>query len=575
MNTKKMTLASAFETVAKELEGSGLTEQAYAKVSAETAYIKNKLRVNISQAFILSVMLQNTERTLGMKDFAEFASVSPIRIMALQKDFDQLEDREFIMSIKTMTYSTCEQSFIVNSGTIEAVKYNKKYEVVRRKELSAFVVFDLIERLLNDCDYSRLSYLQMLDHLDRLIADCQHIDFCKKVKQLEMSHPDLVLFLIAVVKVVIRGDNKITSIDYEDILPNIYRRQMEQQFKASRHFLYLNNLMEPTDEDCDSFRLTKKAMEEYLTEFGFIVEDVESDDEADTLEEDEDDAIESSETVKEVQSNDSLKGSPVEVLKESIVEKELFYNPEEAEQVERLKDLLSPDKFVKVMSRMRAAGMRLGFACLLYGSPGTGKTETVKQIARATGREIIQVNMANIRNLYVGESEKNIQKVFDEYKERMRNFEEPPILLFNEADGIFGTRCVGVDNVVSQMENTIQNIILQNMETFEGILIATTNLTDNFDKAFERRFLYKIYFEKPNKDVRKQIWKSVLPQLTPEDAATLASRYQFTGSMIENVARRLTIDEVLYGRTMTLDTLIQLCDEELIKNPIGIKKRGA
>ena len=113
------------------------------------------------------------------------------------------------------------------------------------------------------------------------------------------------------------------------------------------------------------------------------------------------------------------------------------------------------------------------------------------------------------------------------------------------------------------------------METFEGILIATTNLTDNFDKAFERRFLYKIYFEKPKADVRKQIWMSVLPKLTPDDAAILATRYEFTGSMIENVARRLTIDEVLYDRPMTLDTMKRLCDEEQIKKPLGIKKWSA
>ena len=181
---------------------------------------------------------------------------------------------------------------------------------------------------------------------------------------------------------------------------------------------------------------------------------------------------------------------------------------------------------------MRAVGMRPGFVCLFYGGPGTGKTETVIQLARTTGREIVQVNVANLRNMYVGESEKNTQQVFDDYKKKLEESDVTPILLFNEADGIFGNRYTGINDAVNQMENTIQNIILQNMETFEGILIATTNLTDNFDKAFERRFLFKIFFEKPKADVRKQIWMSVLPELSSDDATILATRYDFSGTII-------------------------------------------
>ena len=307
--------------------------------------------------------------------------------------------------------------------------------------------------------------------------------------------------------------------------------------------------MEATDDDFDTFRLTKKARIEYLKDFG--IEDTED------------------------QSIDSSIHSPTEEDKKSVIEKKLFYNPAETEHIERLKSLLSQEKFEEVQNRMRAVGMRPGFVCLFYGGPGTGKTETVIQLARTTGREIVQVNVANLRNMYVGESEKNTQQVFDDYKKKLEKSDVTPILLFNEADGIFGNRYTGINDAVNQMENTIQNIILQNMETFEGILIATTNLTDNFDKAFERRFLFKIFFEKPKADVRKQIWMSVLPELSSDDATILATRYDFTGSMIENVARRQTIDEILYSRPMTLDTMKRLCDEELIKKPLGIKKWSA
>lgn len=549
MNTNDMNLANAFETIATKLEGSCLTDQAFAEVSDATSYIGTKLKVNPAQAFILATMLHNVGRTMETKEFADFAKVSPIRMMALQKDFDYLVSKGLIVCVKPTAYNYWQQTFSLSAGVIQAAKYNKKYTPASYKDLTTQDVLDMIESLLQDCDYSKMTYLQMVEYLDKLIADAQHVEFCKKVKESGMTHADMVLFLIGVVCLVSKNEDMVTTSDYDDILPSIYQRKMIRQFKGKRNFLCVNNLMQATDNDFDTYRLTKIAKNEYLKEFGI----------------EEDDSNE----------NDDDNCSSEDDEKDDVVEKKLFYNPAEMQQIERLKSLLSQDKFEEVQSRMRAAGMRPGFACLFYGGPGTGKTESVIQLAHATGREIVQVNVANLRNMYVGESEKNVQRIFDDYAEKLEESDVTPILLFNEADGIFGNRYTGVSDAVDQMNNTMQNIILQNMETFEGILIATTNLTDNFDKAFERRFLFKIYFEKPKAEVRKQIWMSVLPKLSSDDAAILATRYDFSGAMIENVAKRLTIDEVLYDRPMTLDNMKRLCDEEQIKKPIGIKKLSA
>lgn len=549
MKANDITLARAFEEVASKMEDSKLTDQAFAEVADATSYIGAKLKVNPAQAFILAVMLHNVWRSMETKEFADYAKVSPIRMMALQKDFDCLVSKGLIVCVKPTAYNYWQQTFSLSAGVIQAAKYNKKYTPASYKDLTTQDVLDMIESLLQDCDYSKMTYHQMVEHLDKLIADAQHVEFCKKVKALGMSSEDMVLFLIGVVCLVSKNENLVTISDYDDILPSICQRKMVRQFRSKQNFLCANNLMEATDNDFDTYRLTKKAKNEYLKEFG--IEEDDSDD------------------------DDRQTDSPTEEEKEDVVEKKLFYNPSEMQQIERLQSLLSQEKFEEVQSRMRAAGMRPGFTCLFYGSPGTGKTESVIQLARATGREIVQVNVANLRNKYVGESEKNVQRIFDDYAEKLEETDVTPILLFNEADGIFGNRSTGISDAVDQMNNTMQNIILQNMETFEGILIATTNLTDNFDKAFERRFLFKICFEKPRAEVRKQIWMSVLPQLTSDDAAILATRYDFTGAMIENVAKRLTIDEVLYDRPMTLDNIKRLCDEEQIKKPMGIKKLTA
>ena len=138
-----------------------------------------------------------------------------------------------------------------------------------------------------------------------------------------------------------------------------------------------------------------------------------------------------------------------------------------------------------------------------------------------------------------------------------------PILLFNEADAVIGIRKEGAERAVEKMENTIQNIILQEMETLDGILIATTNLAQNMDKAFERRFLYKVKFAKPTLEAKASIWHEMIPILSEEESHSLASKYDFSGGQIENIARHYTIDSILHGATENLlETLLRHCDNE-------------
>jgi len=218
--------------------------------------------------------------------------------------------------------------------------------------------------------------------------------------------------------------------------------------------------------------------------------------------------------------------------------------------------------------------MRKGFACLFYGAPGTGKTETVLQIARQTGRDLMQVDIAGLRDKWVGESEKNIKEVFARYRKLCKNSEVMPILFFNEADAIINKRTENVEHSVDKMDNAMQNIILQEIEDLDGILIATTNLTSNLDKAFERRFLYKVEFHKPDTDVKTKIWCSMLKDISIEDAHQLASHFDFSGGQIENIARKRTVDYILSGKFASLTEIEDYCRAELLadkkqRKPIG------
>ena len=203
----------------------------------------------------------------------------------------------------------------------------------------------------------------------------------------------------------------------------------------------------------------------------------------------------------------------------------------------------------------------------IYEPTGTGKTETVYQLAKQTGRDIYQVDYSQLRSKWVGDSEKNVKAMFDEYRHLCKGAKRMPILLLNEADALIGKRLESAERAVDKGENAIQNIVLQEMENFDGILIATTNLTGNIDSAFGRRFLYKIEFEKPDMATRARIWRSMLPSLNNGDATVLSESFPlFSGGQIENVTRKVTVNEVLHGGVTKLDDIIILCEHETMDN---------
>lgn len=249
-----------------------------------------------------------------------------------------------------------------------------------------------------------------------------------------------------------------------------------------------------------------------------------------------------------------------------IKEKQLFFAPAEAEHLNMVGDSLKEDNYSVLVKRLEDKGLPKGIAVLLYGAPGTGKTESVMQWARATGRDIIHVDISASKSMWYGESEKIIKEVFSRYKRQCKRSALKPILLFNEADAIFSSRKTGNNSSIDQTENAIQNIILEEMEQLDGILIATTNLVENLDKAFERRFLFKIRLDKPSVEAKKNIWISKLPSLDESEAMSLAGRYDFSGGEIDNIVRKALMSEILEGKKPSFAELEKLCAEEKVKS---------
>jgi SpoVK/Ycf46/Vps4 family AAA+-type ATPase len=187
---------------------------------------------------------------------------------------------------------------------------------------------------------------------------------------------------------------------------------------------------------------------------------------------------------------------------------------------------------------------------IFYGAAGTGKTMTAYSLAKSLKRQVLAFDCSKILSMYVGESEKNVRKIFDTFYDLCEKTKSEPILLLNEADQFLSSRSSGISSSADQMHNQMQNIFLEQIEKFRGMLIATTNLLENIDKAFSRRFNYKIEFKKPDETQRQELWNKMLPKEAPYeegfDAKELAS-YGLTGGqihlIIKNTAYKVAVRE--------------------------------
>jgi Cdc6-like AAA superfamily ATPase len=247
---------------------------------------------------------------------------------------------------------------------------------------------------------------------------------------------------------------------------------------------------------------------------------------------------------------------------ELIKAKPLFYNDEDAPQMAMLGQILEETHFADIQKRMAEKALPIGVVALLYGDPGTGKTESVYQFAKQSQREVIQVDISQSKSMWFGESEKQIKKIFTRYEQYAKRCKRKPILLFNEADALISKRKDASASNVAQTENAIQNILLEEFEKFTGICIATTNLVSNLDPAFERRFLYKIALGKPNLQTLSNIWTSKLIVAHGYDVAYLAKTYPFSGGQIDNIIKKIEMHDILYGCKPTQEELLVWCEAE-------------
>lgn len=531
---KPKSILESFEYIVELAENSNLDNDFLEKAAKHIKYASRKLKLTSMQVVLLAMFVDRSEDSrIMISDIAKYAGCRTTKILRLSDDIDALETKRYLRASRSRN----SLSYRVPGAVLKSLRENRPYIYEAEPIPDTQTFFDRFDRLMNEKSDDELTHESLMVQAMEMLCEIKDTIFATELRRCGFSDEDTLLFIFMAHLFVENNDDNIGFHDIDDLFDNgEIPSWVKREFRARVSDLFEKELIENVNEDgmarSDAFKLTDKAKERFLCELSLN---------------------------KIGRSDKSL------IKAETLAKKDLIYNETERCQIAELSSILSENRFIEVQERLRSAGMRPGFCCIFYGAPGTGKTETVYQLARYTGRDIMRVDVDKIKSCWVGESEKNIKALFDRYRNICKNSKLAPILLFNEADAVLGVRMEGASRAVDKMENSIQNIILQEMETLEGIMIATTNLTTNFDKAFERRFLYKILFDKPSVESRAKIWQSMLPELSNQEAEMLASQFDLSGGEIENIARKHSVNAILSGNdAIDIQEIISTCRHERI-----------
>ena len=207
--------------------------------------------------------------------------------------------------------------------------------------------------------------------------------------------------------------------------------------------------------------------------------------------------------------------------------------------------------------------LKPGYRALFYGPPGTGKTLAATLLGKKNNMDVYRVDLSMIVSKYIGETEKNLARVFDLAESREW------ILFFDEADALFGKR-TSANTSNDRHANQEVAYLLQRIEDFPGTVILATNLRSNIDKAFSRRFQSVVYFPIPGEELRRELWRNMLPEewlgRQADELIALAAETELSGGSITNVVRRCALQLLMSGRqTLERQTLAEALQKEKAK----------
>jgi len=537
--------------IAKRLEGSKLIADAIEDIKEPLDMLSSYLNTTKeeTQLFAVTFALQARINIIDLRDIINFLNISYIDSLKLKSDIDKLIEKSLIEmeeenGRKSRKSKYGKSSFSISSEIADMIYANHPIQVMEQKPLDIYVFIKTVSDFVQRRKYENISTMDLFFMVDDLEEKNKHLAPISKIKSKLNVEDRAILYEMLNDRIVYGAPTSALELTITDIYENARERRLKvRQLVEKTNPMFAFELIELTSGNMandSNLMLTNTALEFFLQE--------------------------DAELFIYTQKQKSI------ISNESIILKELFFEPSLDREIEFLTQSLKSDNFNTLQERMTNMGLSKGVAAIFYGSPGTGKTETAYQIAKQTGRDIFKIDISQTKSMWFGESEKIINKVFLDYEKVCKQSSLKPILLFNEADAILGKRQENSQSNVSQTENAIQNILLEELERFDGIMIATTNLQGNLDAAFERRFIFKIKFEIPSIEVKSKIWTSKLSWINHDHALQLAKDFSISGGEIDNIVRKITMREVLSGSRPDVSEIIQYCqNEKFMTNKKGYK----
>jgi len=514
----------------------------FEKVENDLVFLADYFGVTHNQSFIVAMVfaLNYKGNTVDLKDLIDYFACNPMKLLEFSDDFNMLNSKGIFKKQKSshrVSLTLSNDQFSINEKITEAILNNKPMPLIEREGFKDVIeLLEKLHKLGEQRDSEELSTFELFAQAKELISSNLHFPLIKQINDYQFSIDDTFLFLYLIWKTITGKETSDFVRATEGIFDNTSERVNYVQKMISNENVLINQShieILPASFFTDTEMKLSDSSIKMLQEFGF-----------------------------QLFANKKKKNNIIEP--KNINTKTLYFNENECKQLDLLSSLLQEENFRETQKRLEKKGLPKGVAVLLYGLPGTGKTESVYQFAKKNNRDIVKVDISQSKSMWHGESEKIIKRVFTDYKAYAKTSEQMPILLFNEADAIISRRKENNASNVSQTENTIQNILLEELENFDGIFFATTNLAKNLDSAFERRFLFKVQFQKPDKLVKAKIWKSKMPSLSEMECNTLAECFDFSGGQIDNIVRKNEIQEIIHGNSVEFSNIVDFCKTESI-----------
>ena len=540
----------ALETIYKTAEKSELKLDVFATIPVEIKRVCDYFEVNTIEAILLATcFVKSCFNVVELPEIIKHFGLENHSFLIYLENFNLLTFKSIV--IKTENRNS-ENNYKLSQHIYDYILAQKSIpkellEIkIKENTFSEFLSdMDILSNLKDD---EKINYYYFIQKLKDLLNANIHFKLTEfAIKNLELV--DSFVFFDTILDAMNCGENDFNT-SLQSTVDDFYERKRDS-FKYINNFLEEKttlNLLDLIEKHSNSFsnrhriQLTQKAVFMLKEWEGISLEFVEKKD-------------------KRL------------IYHDQIQKRNLFYNSGEELQLEPIKKSFSNTAFTILQSRLKSKNMSAGITVLLYGSPGTGKTETVYQLAKKHNRPIFKVEISETKSMWFGEIQKLVKKIFTDYYNFKKTQKICPILLFNESDAIIGKRKSAGSSSVSDTENAIQNVLLEELENFDGILFATSNLVANLDSAFEHRFLFKVKYENPSTENAAKIWRSKLPILSENEALQLASQFSYSGGEMENIARKSIMDEIVFGTKPNFERILSFCENEKWnskpKNTIG------